>query len=137
MSRTQIIFLVIGVVVVIGLVVAWKYFSNSSDTMTLTDEEIPPVSTTRIRPLTILKAEYGCDLSDCKKMDVTSKLKSLIFDDALVIPAATDGLHFNRLFGRDPAPNIPKTLVIDYTIGTDGESLQEIIADSSGVKINI
>jgi hypothetical protein len=58
--------------------------------------------------LNILSAAYGS--SSVNDMDVTEILRKRV-GNALVVTIT------NELFGRDPAPNIPKRLQVDYSYG--------------------
>lgn len=134
MSRTVIIIIVVLVITAIVLLVI--YFMSGDDTPNyIPMVTSPPPSTTRKRPLLIREAKYGCDVATCVKMDVTTILQGYVEDDALLIPPSVDGQHYNKIFGRDPAPNVRKTLEIQYTAGGVEKFIQ--VEDSSGLSLNI
>lgn len=131
MGKTILIIFI--VLVVIGAIL-YFVFRKPATEVVVADEPVPDAP--RIRPLVIISAEYGCDVPSCVKMNVTSAVKDKVWDDMLIIPAEADGQHFNRLFGRDPSPNLPKTLEILYSVGVNGERKNVVIPDSKGVRIN-
>lgn len=71
----------------------------------------------RAAKIEIVKAEYGAGAS---KKDVTDVLRRQVHDLRLVsLPSA----NYNESFGGDPAPNVKKTLTVQYQIdGKPGEA---------------
>jgi hypothetical protein len=78
--------------------------------------------------LVVIHALYG-DLTEDKTMDVTAQVESLVHDGSLNFTVT------NRLFGRDPAPDVIKEFKIDYVLnghGTTEMAKEDDLIDISG-----
>ena len=111
------------------------FFKNSSPSVPQGGVVNVPPSTTRKGPLTIIEAKYGCDLSSCVKMDVTAQLQGFVENNALVIEPSENLQHYNIIFGRDPAPNLKKSLYVKYKVAGVEKFVQ--VADNKGLSLNV
>ncbi|MBN2064392.1 MAG: hypothetical protein JW745_06285 [Sedimentisphaerales bacterium] len=81
--------------------------------------ELPPATLPAGKELRINKAVYGVlprelvKLPEMKTVDVTDRIKAKVKDDYLEVWAGND------LAGSDPVPNVPKQLMIVYSINGD------------------
>ena len=91
-------------------------FSKSKTLATFSGKPNPPII--------IRKATYGKDSSSA---DVTAKLQSLATGGLLTAKAD------NSLCGNDPAPNHPKELVVEFSIG--GQSKSQTLAEGETLTI--
>jgi hypothetical protein len=80
-------------------------------------DHVVSLVTTGTDKLEITKARFGTPQGD-RWMDVTGKLSELSSKGALNIPNIHPGV-----FGRDPAPNIVKTLEITYRLNGKSETI--------------
>lgn len=92
-----------------------------------------PIQTQVIAPkprkkLTILSAEYG---ANDRWMNVADAVKKLQIGDSLEFRPS------NSLFGKDPAPNVPKSIMLTYMLEDEDDEVEELKEYREGSLIQI